>query len=151
NLPKCLTFTTKVISPPYTIQKYFKAKEPINTANEIADSSIPLHENTGTDQGGKNVVAVYSVFKEVIPSFLNEVRQNIRTMSEALQDNNFETILNIGHRLKGAGGGYGFDHISKMAMLIEKNAEEKNTKEIQKKLEEFSNYVESIHVVYKEA
>ncbi|MBM4055942.1 MAG: response regulator [Planctomycetes bacterium] len=130
-----------------TIQKYFAAKEPINTPPEREDSDSPLH---GSGQGEKNIVSVYSDFKEVIPSFLNEVRQNIKTMSGALQSNDFETIIDIGHRLKGAGGGYGFDRISEIAMVIEKNAEEKNWKEIQKKLEEFSNYVESIHVVYKE-
>ena len=103
---------------------------------------------TKTGQGDEVVVTVDSLFKDVIPSFLDDIRKDIKTMRESLDNGDYEKILLMGHTIKGAGGGYGFDHISEIGKAIEEAAENKDTKEIQKRLKEFSNYIESVEVIY---
>ena len=70
-------------------------------------------------------------------------------MRESLNNGDYEKILNTGHSIKGAGGGYGFDHISEIGKAIEEAAEKKDTEEIQKRLKEFSSYLDSMHIVYE--
>ena len=69
-------------------------------------------------------------------------------MRESLNNDDYKTILKIGHNIKGFGGGYGFGHISEIGKAIEEAAENKNTEEIQNWLNKLLNYLESIHIVY---
>lgn len=131
-----------------TIQKYTDVRELIAAASEEANNA-DAGEIGSAEPAGQNVVTVISDFQEIVPSFLNGVRQDIITMTEALRDNNYKTIIELGHRIRGAGGGYGFHHISEMAGVLEKHAEKGNAEDIQRQLKEFLSYLDNLHVVYK--
>ena len=131
-----------------SIQKFISIQDHIDAASE--ETPVVLAEEVGfTEPAGQNVVTVIPDFQEVVPSFLNSVRQDIISMTEALRDNNYKKIIELGHRIKGAGGGYGFHHLSEMARSLEKLAEEGNVEEIQRQLEAFLSYLDTLHVVYK--
>ncbi len=130
------------------IQKLISVQGIIDPASEEVPVVHP--EEVGTPApAGQNVVTVIPDFQEIVPSFLDGIRQDIITMTGALRDANHKKIAELSHRIKGAGGGYGFHHISEMARSLEKHAEEDNAEEIQRQLMEFSGYLDTLHVVYK--
>ncbi len=131
-----------------SIQKFVSVQGHIDAASEEVPA-VHAEEVGATETAGQNVVMVIPDFQEIVPSFLNSVRQDIIAMTEALRDNNYKKIVELGHRIKGAGGGYGFHHISEIARSLEKQAEEGNAEEIQRQLKEFSSYLDSLHIVYK--
>lgn len=65
---------------------------------------------------------------ELIPGYMERRRVDLVMISEALQVEDFEKIMVIGHSMKGSGGGYGFPFISEIGRELEghvvlKNAE----------------------------
>ncbi len=145
---ECLTKPIKKKTLVETIRRYTATKKPVSKTEELEDSHIDVDDDAGAGQSGRNVVTVIHDFKEIVPSFLDRVRKDIIIMTEALQGNDYETIMEISHRIKGAGGGYGFDRISELAMIIEACAKERHSEKIQIQLKEFSNYMETLQVVY---
>jgi CheY-like chemotaxis protein/HPt (histidine-containing phosphotransfer) domain-containing protein len=131
-----------------SIQKFISIQGHVDAASEEVPA-VHAEEVGSTEPAGQHVVTVIPDFQEIVPSFLNSVRQDIITMTEALRDNNYKKIVELGHRIKGAGGGYGFHHLSEMARSLEKHAEEGNVEEIRRQLEAFSSYLDTLHVVYK--
>ena len=52
------------------------------------------------------------------------------------------------HTLKGGGGGYGLDTITRIGRDIENAAQEKRTESIKAYIDELSDYLERVEVVY---
>jgi HPt (histidine-containing phosphotransfer) domain-containing protein len=67
-------------------------------------------------------VRVSSELRHLIPRFLENRRGEIERLRGALARNDFEEARRIGHMLKGAGGGYGFDEITRLGAEIERLA-----------------------------
>jgi len=60
-----------------------------------------------------------------------------------------ETILKLGHSMRGAGGGYGFDAITDIGRSLENAAKEKDSEEIRKWISELQNYLQRVEVLYE--
>jgi len=105
------------------------------------------------DNDGKNeakiIVRVDPEIADLIPGFLENRQKDIKTMLEALDVGDYETIRVLGHTMKGSGGGYGFDAITDIGLSLEQAAKGKNSEEIQRWVEELSNYLEKVEVVYE--
>lgn len=86
---------------------------------------------------------------ELIPGFLQHRQDDIRLISEYLEKADFESLRILGHSMKGAGSGYGFDEISEIGALIEQAAKEKNPAEIRRQADSLKDYLLRIEVVYK--
>jgi HPt (histidine-containing phosphotransfer) domain-containing protein len=57
--------------------------------------------------------------EDIMPIFLDTVSQNIVSIRDALGRGDLETVRTLGHRMKGAGGGYGFDRVTELGREIE--------------------------------
>ena len=79
---------------------------------------------TGPNRNVENVITLYidPGLEEIVPGFLENRRRDVQTLETALQENNLAQIHIIGHRMKGDGGGYGFDAISMMGAALEQAA-----------------------------
>jgi signal transduction histidine kinase/DNA-binding response OmpR family regulator len=88
-------------------------------------------------------------FAEFIPKFLDDVHESICFMEDALAKNDYDFILNTSHRIKGAGGGYGLDVVSKFAQAIEMAARKKNEAKASIQLEKLASYIQHIEITYK--
>ena len=84
--------------------------------------------------------------KRELPRFLANCRKSISAMHDALPKRDFEQLSTIGHRLKGAGGGYGFPAITEFGARIEKAAEAGDEAAIAVCLDEYAAYLASIEV-----
>ena len=62
-------------------------------------------------------------FADLIPVFLQNCRQNVIAMLNALDRGDFETVEILGHGMRGAGGSYGFQAITDIGAALEQAAE----------------------------
>ena len=60
---------------------------------------------------------------ERVPMFLQNCRQNVIAMQQALEWGDLQTVAFIGHGLHGAGGMFGFPKISEIGIALEDAAE----------------------------
>ena len=100
-------------------------------------------------QRSKIIVNVDEEIEDLIPGFLENRRKDVNTLQEALTHGDYETIRTLGHAMKGAGGGYGFDAITDIGSSLEIAAKQNNTEEIRKGIDELTDYLERVEVVYE--
>ncbi len=58
----------------------------------------------------------------IVPTFLGNREKDVRTLRDALIKHDFRTVQTIGHRMKGDGGGFGFDRITEIGAAMERAA-----------------------------
>jgi HPt (histidine-containing phosphotransfer) domain-containing protein len=94
-------------------------------------------------------VSIDPDLQELIPGFLQNRQHDIQQLQRAVAGGDFETIRTLGHRMRGDGGGYGFHPISEIGEALEKAAIEKNLAGIAVHIEELTQYLGRIEVVYE--
>ena len=99
---------------------------------------------------GRIKVVVDRDIEELIPGFLENRQADIRSILGSLEDDDYETVRILGHSMKGAGGGYGFDAISDIGQNLESAAREKNAWAIKKMVSDLASYLEQVDIVYEE-
>jgi CheY-like chemotaxis protein len=87
--------------------------------------------------------------KDLIPEYLEERQSDINRMQDAIQKQDYETVRMVGHTLKGSGGGFGFDPITDIGIEIEDAAIEEDCKDIEKYINELSDYLNNVEIVYE--
>ncbi|MFH1624371.1 MAG: Hpt domain-containing protein [Pseudomonadota bacterium] len=102
-----------------------------------------------TREGERIICYVDEEIEDLIPGFLENRRNDVKRLEEALADGDYETIRTLGHMMKGAGGGYGFETISDIGEFLEGAAKEENTEEIRRQIGELSHFLDHVEVVYE--
>ena len=97
----------------------------------------------------KIIIHVDPDVQELIPQFLKNRLQDIRQMIEALETKDYETIRRLGHSMKGAGEGYGFNQITVIGAGLEESAKIKDTKKMGKIITELANYLDRVELLYE--
>jgi len=108
----------------------------------------PIVESLVPDRGGE-IVRIDSSLQALIPEYLHQRQEDIRSLEEALTVNDFETVLRIGHSMKGSGGSYGFDRISSIGAQIELAAKSNDHALITQWIGELAAYLQGIEVIYE--
>ncbi|HEY5522862.1 MAG TPA: Hpt domain-containing protein [Desulfuromonadaceae bacterium] len=93
-------------------------------------------------------VEVDSEVQSIVPEFLENRKKDCLLISRLLEMDSFGEIRSLGHRMKGAGGSYGFDEISRIGEVIEEAALSADNKTIGSAVLQLSNYLERVVVVY---
>ena len=86
--------------------------------------------------------------EDIVPGFLENRRRDVQTLETALHQNDLKTIHVIGHRLKGDGGGYGFDAISMLGAALEQAAAREDRSAIERLTAELVDFLSRVTVVY---
>ena len=98
------------------------------------------------------LVQVDAELEELIPNYFSNLRKDIKSMRVAIASGDLKTPQLLGHNMKGSGGSYGFEFISKVGALIEKNSLNKKTEVtesiIEKQLSQVEDYLSSIKIEY---
>ena len=107
-----------------------------------------MTQNRDGSESGKILVRVDPYLADLIPGFLDNRRKDIAAMQEALKQGDFETVRLLGHSMKGAGGGYGFDAITDIGAALEHAAKDKNPDGVRKGLCDLAAYLDRVEVVH---
>lgn len=87
--------------------------------------------------------------EEIVPGFLDNRRKDVQTLTTCMEFGELDTIRLLGHRMKGDGGGYGFDAISAIGHQLEQAALRRDVATIRERIMELTNFLTRVRVTYK--
>jgi PAS domain S-box-containing protein len=113
----------------------------------LIDNNVFNNKDGIKKEEKREMVEVDPDLIELIPSFLDKRHHDVQKIEEFLASDELKEIQNIGHSMKGSGGGYGFEEISRLGKEIEIAARAKNKEQIKKFTNSLSHYL--CHVTWK--
>lgn len=93
-------------------------------------------------------IEIESELEPIVPEFLANRKNDCILIENLLSNENFGEIRTLGHRMKGAGGSYGFDEISIIGEAIEDGALIGDHESIKSSVKKLSDYLLLIVPVY---
>ena len=90
------------------------------------------------------VLRVNSKLADRIPAYLQNCRQNVIVMLDALDRVDFETVTSLGHQMSGSGGMYGFQAITDIGNALEQAAKSADSDASRMWVGELSNYLNGV-------
>jgi HPt (histidine-containing phosphotransfer) domain-containing protein len=94
----------------------------------------------------RHSVRVAGELRDLIPRFMANRRNEIARLRLAVAQGDFGEARRIGHILKGAGGGYGFDEITRIGADIERHAA--LGEDVRGLVEELAEYLELVEITF---
>ena len=95
------------------------------------------------------IVSIERDLEDIVPVFLNNRRKDLQTIRTALSQHDFETIRILGHRMRGDGGGYGFDAISRIGTIMETAASRGDRFTIEAQTRQLEEFLARVHIEYR--
>ncbi len=87
---------------------------------------------------------------DLIPGYLENRRRDVDVVRGALDQRDYDLIRSVGHKMKGSGGGYGFDPITRIGAVLEAAAVKADPDRIREALRDLSDYLERIDITYEQ-
>lgn len=94
------------------------------------------------------IVRIDRDFEAIVPGFLANRKKDIHTLHRALADKDFRTIQMLGHRMKGDGGGYGFDRISEIGGVMELAAQRQDYAASEQHIKQLETFLACVQIEY---
>jgi CheY-like chemotaxis protein len=96
------------------------------------------------DVSSQPAIHVDADLADLVPKYLERVNADLDRIGELVQQEKAGAIRSIGHNLKGSGGTYGFDPITRLGSLIELSAAKGNLTAAQKAAEKLKAYLRDV-------
>jgi HPt (histidine-containing phosphotransfer) domain-containing protein len=93
------------------------------------------------------LAVVKSNITDRIPAYLQNCRQNVIDIGEALDRVDFETVTILGHNMSGSGGMFGFQAITDIGAALQQAGESADTDASRKWVGELSSYLHSVETI----
>ncbi|MBI2798760.1 MAG: Hpt domain-containing protein [Gammaproteobacteria bacterium] len=94
------------------------------------------------------VVKIDPDIEDLIPGFLANRRRDVDSLKSLVANEDYAAVRVIGHSMKGAGGGYGFDVITEIGDTIESAALRVDGDAIMAAAAELADYLARVEPVY---
>ena len=101
------------------------------------------------DSSNRITLTIDLELEEIVPIFLGNRHRDVETLRTSLAAKDFETIRMLGHRMKGDGGGYGFQAISDMGDAMELAAGRHDHPAIERLMTQLADFLSRVTVIYK--
>ena len=134
------------------VHQSLSSREVFSYHNLSATESVTdfLSNATLQDTADRDVlVCIDPDLEDLIPLFLKKRREDIAQITKHLENlgpRSMEEICKLGHSMKGSGGSYGFDKISRIGEAIENAARKNDDKEIKKLNNALSRYISMVKI-----
>ena len=92
-------------------------------------------------------VRVRKMVADMVPGFLENRRQDVKLILEAVARGDFEPVRVAGHNMKGVGSSYGFEPITEIGRRLEDAAKERAADEIRRQAAALGDYLDRVDVV----
>jgi len=93
-------------------------------------------------------VEIDADLRDLIPGYLENRRKDIEEIEGCLSSADFASIQRLAHRMKGSGGGYGFDGITEIGAAMEQAAKMEDEVKVRDQLELLKDYLIKVVVTY---
>lgn len=100
-----------------------------------------------TDGPGKPIEISDPFARRLIGKYLDNRKDDIGKLTQALAESDFEAIRVTGHNLYGSGAAYGLEGISWIGANIEKAADEKDTSGVEQAIDELKLFLQRLRVL----
>lgn len=114
----------------------------------LLNENDPAENHSEQKESSAHKVYIDKLIEDLIPGFLNNRRDDINKLREAVDRTDMEALANLGHTLKGTGGGYGFEKISEIGKEIEHAAQRNEPTIILQLTSELEIYLDTLEVVF---
>lgn len=94
----------------------------------------------------KEIVYVDPDYMDLVPGFLQSRRSEVGRIRDCLLNGDFKEAQRLGHGMKGAGAGYGFDEISSIGKRIEFAARDGDAAAVEDALVSLEDYLAVVEV-----
>ncbi len=94
-------------------------------------------------------VVVAKDLEDLIPTFMSNRRKELDALRVALAAADFEQLRQLGHRMRGVGNSYGFEHVSDLGKHIEDGARSGDKASLAAQIEDYSDYLSKVQIVYE--
>ena len=131
----CTAYLTKPIKQAVLLQaiKENSRVAPLPNEESNSEDKVPVRANPR--------------FADLIPGFLQNRRQDVVGILDALDQGDFETVESLAHGMKGAGGSWGFQHITDIGAALEQAAKSGDNDASRKWVRELSRYLDRVEIV----
>ncbi|MDX1252387.1 MAG: Hpt domain-containing protein [Gammaproteobacteria bacterium] len=96
----------------------------------------------------KLIVHVDADLQDLLPTYLARRRQDVATLTQALNRGDYEAIRVIGHNMKGTGSGYGLEVVGRVGDELEQAAPQHDTQAIVTLINRLDDYLRRLEVVF---
>ncbi|MBM4257023.1 MAG: response regulator [Deltaproteobacteria bacterium] len=133
-------FTAHVTKPikKQTLLEVLRHHGNILTPHSAEGSNLPTTEQ----------VSISQKIRTIIPQYLQDQRGIATSILVALEQRDYETIEELGHKMRGSGGSFGFDMLTNIGQNLEEAARKKNQEAVRHWHYELSRYLDRVQVVY---
>ena len=94
-------------------------------------------------------VKVSKDLEDLIPTFLGNRRKELDALRVALAAADFEQLRQLGHRMRGVGNSYGFEHVSLICKRIEDGARSGDKASLETQIEAYGDYLSKVKIAYE--
>jgi HPt (histidine-containing phosphotransfer) domain-containing protein len=132
----CTAYLTKPIKQEVLLQA-------IREHSQVAAAS------SQSESTRKDAIVVHAnpQIADLVPAFLQNRRQDVIALLEALERRDFATVESLGHGMKGAGGSWGFHAITDIGAGLEQAAESADSEASRKWVGELSTYLDRVQII----
>lgn len=103
------------------------------------------HDPLGPDE--RIIIRIAADMSDIVPEFLDNARNDILTLREAITHEDYEAVLVLGHGMKGVGD-FGFEYIARVGASLEQAARARNCEDIEQLTGDLATYLERAEVVF---
>ena len=94
-------------------------------------------------------VKVAKDLEDLIPVFMGNRKKELEALRAAVAAGDFEQLRQLGHRMRGVGNSYGFDHISVIGKHIEEGARSGDKALLAAQVADYSDYLSRVEIAYE--
>jgi HPt (histidine-containing phosphotransfer) domain-containing protein len=98
---------------------------------------------------GRVTVSIDPDLEQLVPGFFKNRRKDVAALERAAETKDVSTVRLLGHRMKGDGGGYGFQEISRIGHALEQAALREDWSVIQHETVALTAFLDQVDVVYR--
>lgn len=97
----------------------------------------------------KIIVRIDPDLSDLIPAFLEHKQADVDRIIAAADSEDYTELGSIGHKIKGEGGSYGFDAITRIGAEVEACAKARDLAAVRRCAHDLRAYIDSVEVVFE--
>jgi PAS domain S-box-containing protein len=107
------------------------------------------HLGAAMEQGKRTIVEIDADLRDLAPAFIDHKRADAARLRSAIEGADFAAIAAIAHKIKGEGGSYGFDELTRIGAALEAAALNGGIEDARREISRLADYLGSVEIVFR--